>query len=423
MSELRPTAAGPGGPDGPAGPLAGLVVADFSRVLAGPLATMFLADLGATVIKVERPGAGDDTRAWGPPYVGELSTYFTSVNRNKRSITLDLADPEDRAVAHRLSDRADVLVENFRPGALARFGLDAVSARARNPGLVYCSISGFGAGAGAGLAGYDFVVQAVGGLMSITGQPDGPPTKVGVAVVDVLAGLHATIAIQAALRERDRTRVGQTVEINLLSSLLSSLVNQGAAFLNGAAVPDRMGNQHPSIAPYETLDTAAGSLAVAVGNDRQFRRMADAIGVPGLADDERFATNPARVAHRRDLVDALETALRCDSASNWTDRLRAAGVPCGPVQDIAGAIDLATTLGLEPVARFPEAGGTNTHTDTDTDTQVHTHTHAQATGIATMASPIRLSGSSVRYRRPPPRLGADSAEVRAWLADERPLDP
>ena len=396
----------PGAGDHP--PLHGVVVADFSRVLAGPLATMFLADLGATVIKVERPGSGDDTRAWGPPFVGELSTYFTSVNRNKRSITLDLADPDDRAVAHRLVDRADVMVENFRPGALQAFALDDRAARARNPGLVYCSISGFGSGAGAELAGYDFVVQAVGGLMSITGAQDGPPTKVGVALVDVLAGLHATIAIQAALRERDRTGTGQTVETNLLSSLLSSLVNQGAGYLNGAAVPTRMGNQHPSIAPYETLSTADGSLAVAVGNDRQFQRFTAAIGRPELGFDERFATNPARVAWRGDLVTALESALRVDTTANWASRLRAVGIPCGPVHDIAGAIDLATSLGLDPVARFdPTARPGPNGTAIDP--------------INTMTSPLRLSRTPVRYDRPPPRLGADSAEVRAWLIDGRPL--
>jgi crotonobetainyl-CoA:carnitine CoA-transferase CaiB-like acyl-CoA transferase len=386
-------------------PLDGVVVADFSRVLAGPLATMFLADLGATVIKVERPGSGDDTRAWGPPFVGDLSTYFTSVNRNKRSITLDLTDADDLAVAHRLADRADVMVENFRPGALRAFALDDRAARARNPGLIYCSISGFGAGAGAELAGYDFVVQAVGGLMSVTGAPDGPPTKVGVALVDVLAGLHATIAIQAALRERDRTGAGQTVEINLLSSLLSSLVNQGAGYLNGGGVPTRMGNQHPSIAPYETLSTADGPLAVAVGNDGQFQRFTAAIGHAELGFDERFATNPARVGHRVELVAALENALSADTSANWVTRLRAVGVPCGPVHDIAGAVALATSLGLEPIARTDPIATDPIRTDP----------------IRTMSSPLRFSRTPVRYDRPPPRLGADSTEVRAWLIDDLPL--
>ena len=415
-------------------PLEGVVVADFSRVLAGPLATMFLADLGATVIKVERPGSGDDTRAWGPPFVGGLSTYFTSVNRNKRSITLDLSHPEDRAVAHRLADRADILVENFRPEALRAFELGDEAARARNPGLIYCSITGFGAEAGAQLAGYDFVVQAVGGLMSVTGTPDGPPTKVGVALVDVLAGLHATIAIQAALRERDRTGVGQTVEINLLSSLLSSLVNQGAAYLNGGGVPARMGNQHPSIAPYETLATADGPLAVAVGNDGQFQRLASALGRPDLALDQRFSTNPARVGHRDELRAVLEDALSADTVSNWAVRLHAAAVPCGPVNDIAAAIALAAGLGLDPIARLDplppaeptlaDAGSCSTEDcsaePAPADAGVAQTVPATST-IRTMASPLRFSGAPVRYHRPPPRLGADSDAVRAWLDSGRPV--
>jgi formyl-CoA transferase len=222
-------------------PLAGLLVADFSRVLAGPLASMFLADLGATVVKVERPGSGDDTRSWGPPYVGTATTYYTSVNRNKHSVAIDLTEPRDLRLARRLACGADVMLENYRPGKLAEFGLDATALAGDNPGLVYCSISGFGTGAGAGLPGYDFVAQAVGGLMSITGEPGGSPMKAGVALVDVLTGLHATIGILAALRER-----GQVVEVNLLSSLVSSLVNQGAAYINGGGVPSAMGNRHPS---------------------------------------------------------------------------------------------------------------------------------------------------------------------------------
>ncbi len=375
--------------------LDGLVVADFSRVLAGPLASMFLADLGATVIKVERPGLGDDTRQWGPPYVGAMSTYFTSVNRNKQSVTLDLADPADQALARTLAARADVLLENFRPGRLAEFGLDHESVRRTNPGLVYCSISGFGSGPGADLPGYDFVVQAVGGLMSITGQPGGEPTKVGVALVDVLTGLHATIAILAALHERQRGGEGQLVEVNLLSSLLGSLVNQGAAYLNGSGVPAAMGNRHPSIAPYETLATKDRPLAVAVGNDRQFRVFAGVLGRPDLADDERFATNSARVRHRERLVALLEDALRARTAGEWAPLLQAAGVPCGAVNDLSAAYDLATRLGLAPVAAFPAGTG--------------------GPAIATPASPLRLHRTPVRYHRPPPALGADSAEVRRWL--------
>jgi len=371
-------------------PLTGLLVADFSRVLAGPLATMFLADLGATVIKVERPGSGDDTRAWGPPYVDGTSTYFTSVNRNKRSVTLDLDDPADRELARRLAGRADVLVENFRPGRLGAFGLDHATLATANPGLVYCSISGFGSGAGADRPGYDFLVQAMGGPMSITGEAGGEPTKVGVALVDVLTGLHATIGILAALRERDRSGAGQLVEVNLLSGLLGSLVNQGAAFVNGAGVPAAMGNRHPSIAPYETLATADAPLAVAVGNDRQFAAMAAALERPELATDVRFATNSARVVHRDALVAELERTLATHPAAEWSARLAERGVPCGPVNDLAAAFELAAQLQLAPVVPLGE--------------------------IATLANPIRLARTPVRYHLAPPALGADDAEVRQWLA-------
>jgi crotonobetainyl-CoA:carnitine CoA-transferase CaiB-like acyl-CoA transferase len=377
-------------------PLGGLLVADFSRVLAGPLATMFLADLGATVVKVERPGVGDDTRAWGPPYVASTSTYYTSVNRNKRSVTLDLNAPADLALARRLALRADVLVENYRPGKLAEFGLDAAALEPENPGLVYCSISGFGAGAGANLPGYDFVVQAVGGLMSITGEAGGPAMKVGVALVDVLTGLHATIGVLAALRERETSGRGQVVEVNLLSSLLGSLVNQGAAYINGAGVPAAMGNQHPSIAPYETLATGDGPLAVAVGNDRQFATMAGALGRPELPTDARFLTNADRVLNRTELVVQLESALKARGAAEWTIQLQAHGVPCGPVNDIGEAIDLAARLGLAPVVQLPGADGE----------------------VATLANPIALQRSPVRYRSAPPGLGADNATIREWLDDE-----
>ena len=376
-------------------PLDGLLVADFSRVLAGPLASMFLADLGATVIKVERPGSGDDTRSWGPPYVGTTTTYYTSVNRNKRSVTLDLTDSGDLELARRLARRADVLLENYRPGKLAEFGLDAATVADENPGLVYCSISGFGTGAGAHLPGYDFVAQAVGGLMSITGEPGGSPAKVGVALVDVLTGLHATIGILAALRERERSGRGQVVGVNLLSSLLSSLVNQGAAYINGAGVPSAMGNKHPSIAPYETLQTCDAPIAVAVGNDRQFAAMAASLGRPELAADPRFATNRDRVVNRPELVAALESVLSAHDAAHWTDRMQSCGVPCGPVNDLGEAIELATRLGLRPVVHHPSCGEHD---------------------IATLANPITLTRTPVRYHGAPPALGADDSAVRAWLS-------
>ncbi len=283
-------------PSGP--PLDGLLVADFSRVLAGPLATMMLADLGADVIKVERPGTGDDTRQWGPPWTDTSSAYFESVNRSKSSMALDLNNPTDHAAAVALALRADVLVENFQTGKLDALGLGYAELSARNPRLIYCSITGFGSAAGAALPGYDFVVQAVGGLMSVTGEADGDPMKSGVALVDVLTGKDAVIAILAAVVERHRSGLGQHVEVNLLSSLLGSLVNQAAATLTTGASPTRLGNRHPSIAPYQALQCEDGLLVVACGNDAQFRSLTRALRVPTLAVDERFATNPARVANR-----------------------------------------------------------------------------------------------------------------------------
>ena len=380
-----------------ASPLGGLLIADFSRVLAGPLATMFLADLGATVIKVERPDVGDDTRAWGPPYVGSMSTYYASVNRNKRSLVLDLQDPGDRQLAHRLAARADVMVENFRPGKLAEHGLGAETLLELNPGLVYCSISGFGSGVGAELPGYDFLVQAVGGLMSITGMPEAQPTKVGVALVDVLTGLHATIAILAALHERTSSGRGQHVEVNLMSSLLASMVNQGTAYINGGGTPVAMGNQHPSIAPYETLATADGVLAVAIGNDRQFAALAEAVGRPGLARDPLYATNHDRVVNRSALAIDLEAALSIRTALEWTEHLRSRGLPCGPVNDIAQAIEFAAELGLDPIVALARPGLDRP--------------------IATLANPLRLHRTPVRYLSPPPTLGADTDELRTWLTE------
>ncbi len=396
------------------GALAGCLVADFSRVLAGPLATMILGDLGATVVKVEHPH-GDDTRQWGPPFKGAESTYFLSVNRNKRSVVLDLATPEGASDARRLAERATVLVENFRPGRLARFGLGYDQLAATNPGLVYCSISGFGGAGtpGADLAGYDFVVQAMAGLMDITGPEGGPPTKVGVAVVDVLTGLHAAVGILAALGARQPSGRGQLVEVSLMSSALASLVNQASAYLNTGTVPRAMGNRHPSIAPYETLATMDGALAVAVGNDGQFRLLCKAIGDDAIADDERFVTNPARVAHRDELVRQLETRLGARPAAEWVALLRAVGVPCGPVNDVAAAFADAQRLGLEPVVEQPGDDGDDDDGDDGGE-------------VRSVASPLKLSWAPVSYRRPPPTLGHDTDEVVAWLrtpAPAAPLDP
>ncbi len=306
--------------------MAGLLVADFGRVLAAPYATMLLADLGADVVKIERPGVGDDTRAWGPPYADGEATYFLSVNRNKRSFAVDLTDEADREDVIELVRRADVLVENFRPGTMARYGLSYEQVRELSPRIVYCSVTGFGAGKGADLPGYDLLVQAVGGLMSVTGPEPDRPVKAGVAVVDVLTGLHAAVGILAALRARERSGEGQLVEVNLLGVLLSSLVNQAAGYTAAGVVPGIMGNRHPSIAPYEVFPTADRPMVVAVGNDRQFAALCYGLGVPHLAADPRFAHNPDRVAHRVALAEAIAGQMASASGSGLVrDPLPAGG--------------------------------------------------------------------------------------------------
>ncbi|MEU9513159.1 CoA transferase [Micromonospora sp. NPDC048169] len=371
------------------GPLRGVLVADFSRILAGPYATMLLADLGADVVKVEPPG-GDDTRDWRPPVRDDVSTYYLAVNRNKRSLALDLTDPGDLTLAHRLADRADVLIQNFRPGALRRFGLDHDTVTARNTRLVYASISGFGDAGGADLPGYDLMVQAAAGLMSLTGDADGPPYKAGVAVFDVIAGLHAAVGILAALRHREETGRGQHVTVDLLSSALSGLVNHTSAHVAGGAAPHRMGNAHPSIVPYEPLPTADGELVVIAGNDAQFRTLCRVLGVPGLADDARFGRNADRVAHRDELRPLLVTALSRRGSADWFAELRAAGVPCSPINSVAEGVALAEGLGLEPVVT--------------------------AGGVPGIRNPIGLSGTPPRYDLPPPELDEHGDQLRAWLA-------
>ncbi|MCB0916272.1 MAG: CoA transferase [Actinobacteria bacterium] len=372
----------------PSGPLAGLLVADFTRVLAGPYATMLLGDLGAEVIKIERPDAGDDTRAWGPPFAPDgQSSYFHSVNRNKTSVAWNLDDPDDLDRARRLALRADVVIENFKSGALDRRGLGYPHLVAENPGVVYCSISGFGSGAGAELPGYDLLVQAMGGLMSITGTDPDSPTKVGVALVDVLTGLHATVGILAALQERTRSGRGQRVEVNLLSSLLSGMVNQAAGYVTGGVVPGILGNAHPSIAPYEVFDTADRPLVLAVGNNVQFAALAAELGEPALAADQRFASNPDRVRNRAQLTAALTALLAHDTAENWQVRLTGRGVPCGPINDISEAFALAERLGLQPVVRIPDGDS--------------------GAGYATVANPITFSRTPAAYRLAPPQLGTD----------------
>ncbi len=368
----------------PPPPLGELSILDFSRVLAGPFATMMLADLGATVTKVERPGIGDETRAWGPPYDDQgQATYFDAVNRNKASIVLDLSHDAGRERARVLALQADVLVENFRPGVMDRLGLGYDQLGPAHPGLVYCSITGFGAGAGSALPGYDLLVQALGGLMSITGAPDGEPQKVGVALVDILAGLFASVGILAALRHRDRTGEGQRVEVNLLSSLLAALVNQASGYTIAGVVPGRMGNAHPSISPYELYETAAGELVLAVGNDRQFAALCEVLGVPELADDPRFASNSARVTNRAQLRQALVGRLAEAPAADWARRLTAVRVPAGEVNDLRGAFELARALGLAPTVQLPRPDGS---------------------AVALTRNPIMLSRTPPSYRSAPPPL-------------------
>jgi len=373
------------GDDATAGALDGLKVLDFSRVLAGPFATMMLGDLGAEVIKVERPDGGDETRSWGPPFDERgQATYFLSVNRNKRSVVLDLKDEADLERARELAGAADVLVENFRPGLMAGLGLAYEDLESGNPGLVYCSITGFGPGEGARLPGYDLLVQALGGLMSVTGEPDRDPQKVGVALVDILTGLFATSGILAALRHRDRSGQGQKVEVSLLASLLGALVNQASAYTAGGVVPHRMGNAHPSISPYELYDARDGQLVIAVGNDRQFRALCEAIGRPELAVDVRFATNPDRVANRVQLRNELDRALCEQPADHWSEVLTAARVPAGPVNDVGAAFRLADELGLDPVVEIGDGNGAPT---------------------PLTRNPITLSRTPASYRSAPPALG------------------
>ncbi|HEY4334222.1 MAG TPA: CoA transferase [Ilumatobacteraceae bacterium] len=374
------------------GPLSGILVADFSRVLAGPYAAMTLGDLGADVIKVERPGAGDDTRGWGPPWFEGVATYYSSLNRNKRSVTLDLTAESDRALAVELAARADVLVENFRPGTLERFGLGFDQLREANPGLVYCSITGFGAATeeAADLSGYDLMIQAMSGLMSVTGKPDGEPTKVGVALVDHMCALQATVGILAALHARRDSGRGQRVEVSLMATALAALTNQSSAYVVAEVVPRRLGNRHPSIAPYQTFRASDGFFVVACGSDSQFVKLAAIVGHAELATDERFVKNTARVVNIDALEGILEAVFTTGTVEHWVATLNGVGVPAGPINDIGQAFTAAESLGIGPVD--------------------------DSIGQRSVRSPILLSDTPLTVRRNPPGLGEHDAELRRWLS-------
>lgn len=382
------------------GPLAGIRILDLSRVLAGPVATQLMGDLGADVIKVERPGSGDDTRRWGPPWLPHpndpaesQSAYFLSANRNKRSLTIDLSRPEGQDLVRALAGRCDVLVENFKVGDLARYRLDWPSLRPELPRLVYCSISGFGqTGPYAALAGYDFLVQGLGGVMSITGDPDRQPMKVGVAVADVICGLYAVIAVLAALWQRDATGEGQRIDLGLLDTQVAWLANQGLNYLTSGTPPARLGNAHPNIVPYQVMPARDGHFILAVGNDSQFRRFAEVAGRPELASDPRFARNPERVRHRAVLVPLLEGLTRERPAATWLAALQAAGVPCGPVNDIAAVFADPQVRHRDMAIEMPSP-------------------HAADGIVRLIGNPIHGSANPVSYRRPPPALGEHTDEV------------
>ena len=391
------------------GTLSGLRVLDLSRVLAGPWAGQMLADLGADVVKVERPGAGDDTRAWGPPYLRDAdgrdtseAAYFLSANRNKRSITIDFTQPAGQQQVRELVQRADVLIENFKVGGLAAYGLDYASLQALNPRLIYCSVTGFGQqGPYAKRAGYDFMIQAMGGLMSITGKADGEegagPVKVGVALTDILTGLYASNAILAALAERARSGLGQHIDLALLDVQIACLGNQALNYLTTGVPPKRLGNAHPNIVPYQDFPTADGDFILTVGNDGQFRKFCEVAGHPEWSADARFATNSARVANRAELVPLIRQVTVFRTTAEWIATLEQAGVPCGPINDLAQVF-------ADPQV---QARGTRVRM-----------AHPLAGEVDLVANPIRLSRTPVDYRRPPPLLGEHNTEVLAdWLSD------
>jgi formyl-CoA transferase len=388
------------------GALSHIRVLDLTRVLAGPWCTQTLADLGADVIKVERPSLGDDTRHWGPPYArdaeGQDSTeaaYYLAVNRNKRSVTIDIATPEGQDIVRQLVAHCDVLVENYKVGQLARYGLDYDTLKAINPGLIYCSITGFGqTGPYAQRPGYDFIVQGMGGFMSVTGerddQPGGGPQKAGVAIADLFTGAHATIAILAALAHRERSGEGQQLDICLLDVQVAMMANMASNFLATGKPPQRWGNAHPNIVPYQVFKAADGWVIIACGNDGQFRKLVDVGGEPVLADDPRFATNPQRVRNRETLVPLLEPMMLRRTRAEWIAELETAGVPCGPINDLAEVFDNEQVIARGMKVDLP---------------------HPTAGQVSVPASALKMGGTPVEYRRPPPLLGEHTVSVLQQL--------
>jgi formyl-CoA transferase len=368
-------------------PLDGVRVLDLSRILAGPYCSMMLADLGADVVKVERPGSGDPTRSWGPPFVEGESTYFLAANRGKRSICVDLADPEGSELVRTLAERADIVIENFIPGGAERLGLGYARLRERRPSLVYCSVSGYpGDGPDANRPGFDFAIQGEGGIMSITGDPDGDPMKVGVAIADITAGIYATVGVLAALRQATASGVGSHVQVSLFDAQLAWLANRASDFLVAGETPERLGNAHPAIVPYESFRAADGYVIVAIGTDAQFARFCREAGLGKLLDDPRFATNPDRVRNRDALTPAIARAIETESVSHWLDLMERAGVPGGPVRTIPEVFEHAP---------FATQG----------------HEHATLGPIRTVRSPIGLDGTRTTADAPPPLLGAHAGEI------------
>jgi crotonobetainyl-CoA:carnitine CoA-transferase CaiB-like acyl-CoA transferase len=382
----------------PAQALAGLRVLDLSRILAGPSATQLLADLGAEVIKIERPGAGDDTRGWGPPFLtdetgGEsgVSAYFLSANRGKHSVAVNIADPLGQALVQELAAQVDVVVENFKPGDLARYGLDAVALRAANPRLIYCSITGFGqTGPNAQRAGYDFLVQGEGGLMSLTGMADGPPLKAGVGIADLICGMYAAVGILAAVVSRRETGLGQYIDLALMDAQVAMLANQGVGYLVDGKSPPRRGNDHPTIVPYGTFPASDGTFILAIGNDAQFARFSALAGAPGLSTDPRFATNAARVRNREVLIPLIAALTAGRTAQDWLSVCTAQGIPAGPVNDLAQvfASPQVAARGMAVSMTLPKG--------------------AKARLIG---NPLKMSGTPVSYSKAPPLLGGDTVTV------------